>query len=964
MAKEQELSVQVYDLVQSMKNHWEPITFFKTLLKIYGTADRSVEQAVLNDRAVNVASEATDDSMETADLAIRQRAYFRFLKRDEDVVPAVDKVKQLKEVQNQKNRIQFIICCSSKSLCLYDLVLNDSLSIDLDDLPDNYSFLLPIKDGRRDTIVSIQEADKKACLKLTRLLDTLAKHNSIEPNNMQKLNSFIRRILFCFFAEDTGIFNPSIENMFTNAFDKLVDKHGTNAKTFFEDLFAVLNTKNDDREAFKKERERNGHVVDATIMAFPYVNGGLFKDRGFIPEFDIATRNQLLDCGRLAWHEISPAIFGAMFQGAMKKDDRRTLGAHYTSEENILKIVKPLFLDKLYEEFEQLKRNTAPLQEKIKALPEMKRVRSSYEGITISGDFRYWSNEAIELETQRRQVFKDFLARIGKMKFLDPACGCGNFLLISYKELRKLENEVLSYIKEGLFTDSYISINQFYGIEIEDWPAEIAHVSMWLMQHLMNKEANSRFGSNIQSIPLKTSATIVTTNALTTDWNTILPADECSYVLGNPPFGGTTFTSKDQKLWLQDCYPSKYKLGLADFVTAWFVKASNYMEQNKKIESAFVATNSICQGEQVNTLWGLLFDKGIRINFAYTSFPWSNDAAGKAGVTCIIIGFSYNETNIPRLAVYNSKTKSTSLVTCKHISPYLSNCDKPVIIERQSKALSSSLNLVFGNKAADNGYFLFEYAEGQKFLLEYPEAKPFIKKFIGSSELMKSEFRYCLWLTEEKEDEWSKIPGIVSRVNKCREWRSAQTKTGDAYKLRDIPWSFRSQFNPESALVVPRVTSENRPYIPMDYIKSDFIVNDRAFMLPNATNYDFGILTSMMHMVWMKLTSGRLESRYNYSRDLTFNTFIWPNSSETQKEEITELAKQIRRIRARLQGESVSLGDMYTPDKMPEDLKVAHNNLDMAVERAYRLDPFRDDDERLSFLLDLYSDAIAKKESK
>ena len=957
MAKEQELSVQVYDLVQSMKKHWEPITFFKTLLKIYGTADRSVEQAVLNDRAVNVACEVVDDTMQCPDFAIKQRAYFRFLKHDEDVAPAIGKVKQLKEVQSEKNRLQFIICCSANCLGLYDLVLNDSLSIDLDDLPDNYAFLLPIKEGRRDKIVSTQEADKKACLKLTRLLDTLAKHNNIEPQNMQKLNSFIRRILFCFFAEDTDIFSAAIDNMFTNAFDKLVNKHGTNAKKFFEDLFVILNTKEEDREQYK-------HKIAAEIMQFPYVNGGLFKDQGFIPDFDLATRNQLLDCGRLAWHEISPAIFGAMFQGVMKKEERRSLGAHYTSEENILKIVKPLFLDRLYEEFEQLKKDTAPLLEKIKSIPELKKKRTSYAGITISGYFDYWSNEAIQLETQRRQVFKDFLARIGRMKFLDPACGCGNFLLISYKELRKLENEVLSYINEGDFTDSYISINQFYGIEIEDWPAEIAHVSMWLMQHLMNQEANQRFGSNIQSIPLKTSATIVTTNALTTDWNSILPAKECSYILGNPPFGGTTFTTPEQKKWLQDVYPPKYKLGLADFVTAWFVKASDYMLGNKNIEAGFVATNSICQGEQVNTLWGLLLDKGIKINFAYTSFPWTNDAVGKAGVTCIIIGFSYKEREKPILITYSPKDKTTFKITCLHISPYLKNTSKPVIIERQNKALSAPLNLVFGNKAVDDGNLIFEYSEGQKFLQQYPEAKPFIKRFIGSSELMNSEFRYCLWLTEDKQNEWSKILGIVDRVKKCEEWRSSQTKTGDAYKLRDKPWSFRSQFNPETALVIPAVTSENRSYIPMDFIKSDTILNNAAFMLPNATNYDFAILTSRMHMCWMRLTSGRLESRYRYSRDMTFNTFIWPDASESQKEEITNLAKDIRRIRAKLKGTSISLGDMYHPDKMPEDLKVAHNNLDLAVEKAYRDEPFKDDDERLAFLLDLYSDALAKKESK
>lgn len=952
MAKEKELSVRVYDLVQSMKKHWDPIIFFKELLKIYGTAPRSVDQAVLNDRSVNVASEVVDDTMECPDLAIRQRAYFRFLKHDEDVVPAAEKVKLLKELNNQKNRIQFIICCSSRLLYLYDLVLNDNRSIELDDLPDYYAFLLPIKDGRREKIVYSMEADKKACLKLTILLDTLAKFNKIEPNNMQKLNSFIRRVLFCFFAEDTGIFNPSVDNMFTNAFDKLVDKHGTNAKGFFEKIFLILNTKPQDRDQFK-------HKFPVEIMAFPYVNGGLFKDLGYIPNFNLATRNQFIDCGRLNWHEISPAIFGSMFQGAMKKEERRNFGAHYTSEENILKIVKPLFLDKLYAEFEQLKLDSASLLKKIDSLPTLKSKRKN----KIAGYSDYLSMEAIELDQKRKQVFKDFLTRIGSMKFLDPACGCGNFLLISYKELRKLENEVLAYINEGAFSDSYISINQFYGIEIEDWPAEIAHVSMWLMQHLMNQETNARFGSNIETIPLKSSATIATTNALTTDWNDILPAEECTYILGNPPFGGTTYTTSEQKQWLKDCYPPKYKLGLADFVTAWFVKAAEYMQRNKNIQTAFVSTNSICQGDQVKTLWGLLLDRGININFAYSSFPWKNDASDNAGVTCIIVGFSYQETIKPVLTVYDYKNKSSHNLECERISPYLTNCSKAFIIERQSQALSSPLNLVFGNKAAEHGYLIFDYAECQNFIQKNPEVKPFIKKFIGSSELMKSEFRYCLWLTEDLKNEWSKIPCIVERVNKCREWRSSQTKTGDAYKLRDKPWAFRSQFNPESALVIPAVSSENRFYVPMDFIKSDVIVNNGAFLLPNATNYDFAILTSRMHMVWMRLTCGRLESRYNYSRDLTYNTFIWPQTTDAQKEEIVRIAKDIRRIRARNIG-TTTLGDLYNPKTMPEDLREAHNNLDLAVEKAYRDKPFENDEERLSFLLDLYSEAISKKGAK
>lgn len=955
MAKEKELSVRVYDLVQSMKKHWDPIIFFKELLKIYGTAPRSVDQAVLNDRSVNVASEVVDDTMECPDLAIRQRAYFRFLKHDEDVAPAVEKVKLLKELNNQKNRIQFIICCSSRLLYLYDLVLDYRFSIDLDDLPDYYSFLLPIKDGRREKIVASREADKKACLKLTTLLDTLAKFNKIETNNMQKLNSFIRRVLFCFFAEDTGIFNPSVDNMFTNAFDKLVDKHGINAKDFFEKIFIILNTKPQDREQFK-------HKFPVEIMAFPYVNGGLFKDLGYIPNFNLATRNQFIDCGRLNWHEISPAIFGSMSQGAMKKEERRNFGAHYTSEENILKIVKPLFLDKLYAEFDQLKLDSAALLKKIDSLPTLKSKRKN----KIAGYSDYLSMEAIELDQKRKQVFKDFLTRIGSMKFLDPACGCGNFLLISYKELRKLENEVLAYINEGAFSDSYISINQFYGIEIEDWPSEIAHVSMWLMQHLMNQETNARFGSNIETIPLKSSATIATKNALTIDWNDILPAEECTYILGNPPFGGTTFTTADQKQWLKDCYPPKYKLGYADFSSAWFVKAAEYMQRNKNIQTAFVSTNSICQGEQVKIIWGLLFERGIKIDFAYSSFPWKNEAKDNAGVTCVIVGFSYKGTTKPVLTVYDNKTQSSLNIACEQISPYLTNCSKVVIIESQSQALSSPLNLVRGPQPTDGGNLIFEYSEGQSFLQKYPESKPFIKKFIGSSELMKSEFRYCLWLTEDLKNEWSKIQGIVDRVKKCEEWRALQTKTGAAYKFRNVPWRFgqlANPSNPESALVIPSTTGESRFYVPFDFIKSDTIVSNLAFMLPNATMYDFGVLSSRMHMTWMRLTSGRNNQSYRYSKDMSFNTFIWPKATEVQKEEIVKIAKDIRRIRARNIG-TTTLGDLYNPETMPEDLREAHNNLDLAVEKAYRDKPFENDEERLSFLLALYSEAIAKKGAK
>ncbi len=948
--QEKELATEIFDLTQKQLASWNEEEFFKELMRCYGTADRSVEQCVLNDRSVNVASEIVDDTMSYPDLAIRQRAYFRFLKHDEDVSPALEKVKDLKEVKSDKNRIQFIICASAKNLALYDLGEDDTLYLNLEDLPDHYSFLLPIKEGRREKVISTREADKKACLKLTRLLDALAKFNNLDSEHMKQLNVFIRRVLFCFFAEDTNLFDrpelPAGNNKFTNAFNKFVGKHGEGAEQFFRDLFLVLDTKDEDRVNID-------HPIDSAITSFPYVNGGLFRDSNYIPKFDLSCRNLLLDCGKLQWKEISPAVFGAMFQGAMNKEDRRTLGAHYTSEENILKIIKPLFLDHLYAQFEELKLQTKPLLDKIEALPFLKNKRSTR---IWSASYDFYSQEQLKIEEQRRQVFYDFLARIGRLKFLDPACGCGNFLLIAYRELRKLENEVFNFLGEGSFTDSYISINQFYGIEIEDWPAEIAHVSMWLMQHLMNQETNARFGAHIQSIPLKTSATIVNGNALTIDWNDVIPAKECSYILGNPPFGGTTFTTAEQKEWLKNVYPPKYKLGLADFVTAWFVKAADYMRENHYCQTAFVSTNSICQGEQVATLWGLLLDKGIHINFAYSSFPWTNDASNKAVVTCVIVGFGY----VPFVTgIYKYINKEQFEFTeCQSISPYLT-ASEPVIISRRNKALSGFINLERGCQPTEGGHLIFTYQDGQEFLKNHPEAQPFVKKFIGSSELMKGEHRYCLWLKDEERDAWSAIPAIAQKVEECRQWRSAQTKTGDAFKLQDKPWSFRSQFNPLSALVIPAVTSEKRYYVPIELIKQDTIVSNACFLVPEATNYDFAILTSRMHMVWMRLTSGKLESRYRYSRDLTYNTFIWPEVNDEQKDEITRLAKNIRRCRA--MHPTMCLGELYNPDTMPQDLKDAHNALDLAVEKLYRDEPFSDDEERLSFMLNLYSKAVAKE---
>ena len=636
-------------------NNWDPDGFFADLLKCYDISTVLIKKALSGED--NPASSQTDDSMARGDLAVRGVAYFRFVKKPEDVAGALEKLKELKEVASSKNRFQFLIAAGPGVLSMYDLVEQNNLSIDLSELPGSYTFLLPIMEGRHKKAVTTKLADHKACTKLTKLLDTLASHNGLGHDDLHKLNDFICRLLFCFFAEDTGIFGQE-ENLFTNTFNKVVDRRGSNAREFFEDLFTVLNTPEDEAS-----RGKLRNTMPSELLAFPYVDGGLFREHTYIPEFDITTRNQIMDCGQLEWHEISPAVFGAMFQSAMDPDERRQNGAHYTSEENILKVIRPLFLDDLYAEFESLKNS-----------PESKKLLEQIDSLT-AGQVK--TREKLNAEYEK--PFLEFLDKLGSMKFLDPACGCGNFLMITYRELRRLENKVLKHLNRGVLSislTSHIKIDHFYGIEIEDWPAQIAHISMWLMLHVMNTETGKDFGLSIPSIPLHESVSVVCANALTTDWNDVLPAKDCSYVLGNPPFGGFGTTNADQKKWLKSVYPENYKVGRSDFVTGWFVKASEYMAANQMVRTGFVSTNSICQGEQVGIFWDLLIKRGCYINFAYTSFPWSNDAANKAGVTCVIIGFSFRAESNPKLFVFHQKTNTTSEQVCNCISPYLTRAKK------------------------------------------------------------------------------------------------------------------------------------------------------------------------------------------------------------------------------------------------------------------------------------------------
>lgn len=491
---------------------------------------------------------------------------------------------------------------------------------------------------------------------------------------------------------------------------------------------------------------------------------------------------------------------------------------------------------------------------------------------------------------------------------------------------------------------------------------QIAHVSMYLMEHALHEETNALLGLAIPVLPLGRGDHIRCANALTTSWNEVLAATECAYVCGNPPYAGSTTTSAEQKQWLRSCYPLKYKVALADFCTAWFVKAADYMRGNPKIRTAFVATNSICQGQQVETLWGLLIERGAQLHFAWPSFQWRNEAAGNAGVTVIIVGFALQPPKTARLLRLNAAGQMEAEEAAA-LTPYLSLGKTPgVIVHRHSEALSAPLEMVRGSQPADGGHLILEFEEGERLLEEYPELEPFVKRYVGSAELMGSRWRYCLWLTEEGRGEWERYPKITRRVEACRAWRERQVKSGDAWKLRERPWSFREQKAQPEALVVPNVTSENRLYKPMAFVDENYIVSNLAFMIPGADECHFAVLTSRMHQCWIRLTAGRLESRYRYSRDLVYNTFIWPEIPEAQHQELWDLGNTLLMRREHYYVAGRDLGELYSD--LPADLRGMHRAIDEHVERLYRPQPFADDEERTAFLLELYAKAVAEQEQR
>jgi hypothetical protein len=593
------------------------------------------------------------------------------------------------------------------------------------------------------------------------------------------------------------------------------------------------------------------------------------------------------------WNKISPAIFGAMFQGVMDKGQRRELGAHYTSEENILKLINPLFMDDLWKEFDRVKTDPAALER--------------------------------------------FHEKISRLNFLDPACGCGNFLIITYRELRLLELEILKmqYSSQQMILDVSmllkVGVEQFYGIEYEDFPCQIAQVGMWLIDHQMNLRVSEQFGQYYARLPLIQSATIVRGNALRIDWERVIPSRELAYILGNPPFVGYSNQSEAQKADILSVYVDEkgkpFKTaGKIDYVAAWYYKAAKYMV-GTNIRAAFVSTNSITQGEQVAAVWKPIFDMfGIHIDFGYRTFKWSNEAKGKAAVHCVIVGFSVAGHGEKFIFDGEGKTQANN------INPYL--IDAPVIfIESKATSLCASPNIVWGNKPVDGGNLIIEADEYADFIAKEPQAEKYIRRFLGAEEFINNLSRYCIWLVGVPPNGWRNMPLVRERIEKVRSMRLASTKAATR-KSAETPALFQEIRQPETDyILVPSVSSENRRYIPIGFVEKDVIVNNAVHIIPAATLYHFGILTSNVHMAWTRTVCGRLKSDYRYSKEIVYNNFPWPDTTDEQKAAIGKLSQEV--LDARALFSTASLADLYDPIAMPPELLKAHQNLDRAVMKLY-----------------------------
>ncbi len=795
-----------------------------------------------------------------------------------------------------KHSQRFLIVTDYATLLAIDTITKDQLDIPLADLPKYYDFFLPWAGMEKAKHASENPADVKAAEKMAKLFDEIKKDNPDTSSEfIHTLNIFFSRLLFCYFAEDTNIFE---DNQFSHAVESHTIGDGSDLDTYLNRLFWVLNTPVDKRGD-----------IPHYLNAFPYVNGGLFKEEIPSPKFTTRSRQLLIDSGDSNdWSSINPDIFGSMFQAVISPEHRGGLGAHYTSVPNIMKVIEPLFLNDLKEAFEDAVGNEKKL--------------------------------------------KELLYRISKIKLFDPACGSGNFLIIAYKELRRLEMRILKEL--GGFTFSGIHLNNFYGIEIDDFAHEIAKLSLWLAEHQMNVEFFNEFGRTNPTLPLQEAGQIVYGNACRLDWEKVCPKNEGDeiYVMGNPPYLGGKKLNKDQSQDMDLAGLSNMKQ--LDYICCWFIKASRFIKSNN-FRYAFVTTSSVCQGEQVPILWPFIFSLNQTIEFAYLPFLWSNNAKDVAGVACTILGISNKNNQVGKFLIDGNIKKKVN-----EISPYLIE-GYSTIIDSRSYPLSKLPIMVMGSNPVDGTNLILTEEEIQELKNNYPSSKKFIKRYLGGNDFIYKTERYCLWIEDKDVDNARRIPVISKKLEECRNYRL--TAGRDAKKVADKPHRFCYRTHKDTtAIIFPKTTSSQRDYIPCGITGPDSIIYEAAFAIYDAEPYLIGLLSSKLHNLWLKITSGRLGMGYRYSVKLSYNTFPFPDISKEKKEGINRAVFRI--LEEREKHPEKTLAELYDPDKMPFELRAAHQSNDEVIEQCYRSKPFESDEDRLEYLFKLYEKMIQEENTK
>ncbi|MFN8292806.1 MAG: DNA methyltransferase [Chitinophagales bacterium] len=851
---------------------------------------------------------------------------------------------------------KYILVSDFDSFRLYDLEDDKIIEFKLKELVKNVQHFGYILGYQKKVYKEQDPANIKAAELMGKLHDRLEEIGYTG----HPLEVYLVRILFLLFAEDTTIFN---KQQFQEYIEQRTAEDGSDLAAKLQELFQVLNTPRESR--FKN--------LDEQLADFPYVNGKLFEENLPMASFDTKMRQALLNCCYIDWSKISPAIFGSMFQSVMNPKERRNLGAHYTSETNILKLIKPLFLDELWKEFEASRASASKL--------------------------------------------KEFHKKLSKLKFLDPACGCGNFLVITYRELRLLEIEILRVLnKSGQgFLDVreiiWLDVDMMHGIEYEEFPARIAEVAMWLIDHQMNMQISQEFGQYFVRLPLKKAAKIVHGDALETDWQSLLnPVNEINviakhaniylvkepaaeyktaniqaetytvhtgkpepineikfnYIIGNPPFIGSKLMTQFQRSQIVKEFDNADGSGVLDYVTGWYIKAAKYI-QDTKIKVAFVSTNSIVQGEQTSILWKQMLNKyGIKIHFAHRTFKWSNEAKGNAAVYCVIVGFANYDTNEKRIFEYEDIRGEAHEIKAKNINPYLVDA-KDILITKRTNPLCNVPKIKFGNQPIDGGFLLFNEEVKNEAINQESFISKYIRKYVGSVEFINNIPRYCLWLKDAEPSDLRKSTFISERLKGVKSFRENSTRK-DTRELANNSSQFAFVSHSESEyIIIPSVSSEKRRYIPIGFMPSNIIASNLCLIIPNATIFHFGILTSEMHMAWVRNLCGRLKSDYRYSNSVVYNNFPWPeNPTEKQIKAIETAAQKV--LDARLQFPNSSLADLYDPLTMPPVLIKAHNELDKAVDLAYRLQAFTTEANRMEFLFELYgkytADLFTKEKTK